>query len=44
VKVSQPLRQFAWNWSGFYIGTGGSIADLNAREVTYRSVAVGSID
>jgi hypothetical protein len=31
VKVPQPLPQAAWNWSGFYIGVGGSLnwADFN---------------
>ena len=31
VKVPQPLPQVAWNWSGFYVGLGGSLkwADFN---------------
>ena len=31
VKAQQPLPQAAWNWSGFYVGVGGSLnwADLN---------------
>ena len=31
VKVPQPLPQAAWNWSGFYVGVGGSLnwADFN---------------
>jgi len=31
VKAQQPLPQAAWNWSGFYVGVGGSLnwADFN---------------
>jgi hypothetical protein len=31
VKAPQPLPQAAWNWSGFYVGVGGSFnwADFN---------------
>jgi hypothetical protein len=25
VKAPQPLPQAAWNWSGFYVGVGGSL-------------------